>query len=249
MARKSYIVVPNALIMAPGGSAAKRLLVALLGYSMPRRKKGVSVRSARKSYQELREISGIQSDTTMHNAIRQLVEMGILKCTRNYAYSYVRNRMERTRNVYELDTAYLRHLSDQGGYALIPRALLSCKLTNAQFAVALLLYKLAGSRGVARLSIRQIVAMLGIAKSTVCLALRRFRELQLFIRILRKYVGRRGGTGYRKNRYCVTDSPFVVSQKQPEKTVILAFCPKNTRQLFFSNRGSPKNGEQEILTG
>lgn len=247
MSRKSYVVVPNVLIMVPGSSAAKRLLVALLGYSMPRRKKGVSVRSTSRSYRELRELSGIQSDTTLHNAIRQLVEMKILKCINHYAYSYARERMERTRNVYELDAAYLRHLSDQGGYALIPCALLSCKLTNAQFAVALLLYKLAGSRGVARPSIRQIAAMLGIAKSTVCLALRCFREMQLFIRILRKYVGRHGGTGYRKNRYCVTDSPYVVSQAQPEKTVILSFCPKDNRQLFFSNRGWSEKWRTRVI--
>ena len=249
MSRKSYVVVPNVLIMVPGSSAAKRLLVALLGYSMPRRKKGVSVRSTSRSYKELRELSGIQSDTTLHNAIRQLVEMKILKCINHYAYSYARERMERTRNVYELDAAYLRHLSDQGGYALIPRALLSCKLTNAQFAVALLLYKLAGSRGVARPSIRQIAAMLGIAKSTVCLALRCFREMQLFIRILRKYVGRHGGTGYRKNRYCVTDSPFAISRKKYcKKPSVRLICSERSGQFFFFKGGGPKNGEQELLT-
>lgn len=213
MAAQSYIVVPNTLITAAGHSTAKRLMVALLGYSMPRRKKKQQVYSTQKSYAQLKALSGIRSDTTLNLAIRQLVQAGFLKKVNHYGWSHERGRMERCRNAYTIDCAYIRYLCDHDGYTLVPRALLSFRLTNAQFAMALLLYKLAGHRGVARPSLRTIASMLHLAKSTVCLALRQLRELQLFIRILRRYIGRHGDIGYRKNRYCATDSPFAAAQK------------------------------------
>ena len=249
MAAQSYIVVPNALITAAGHSATKRLMVALLGYSMPRRKKKQQVYSTQKSYAQLKVLSGIRSDTTLNLAIRQLVQAGFLKKTNHYSWSHERGRMERCRNAYTIDHSYIRYLCDHDGYTLVPRALLSFRLTNAQFAVALLLYKLAGSRGVARPSLRTIASMLRLAKSTVCLALRQLRELQLFIRILRRYIGRHGGTGYRKNRYCATDSPFAAAPKKPcPKIHILSNCPEPSGQFLFLQGGSPKNGEQELLT-
>lgn len=249
MAAQSYIVVPNTLITAAGHSAAKRLMVALLGYSMPRRKKKQQVFSTQKSYAQLKALSGIHSDTTLNLAIRQLMQAGFLKKTNHYSWSHERGRMERCRNAYTIDHSYIRYLCDHDGYTLVPRSLLSFRLTNAQFAVALLLYKLAGHRGVARPSLRTIASMLHLAKSTVCLALRQLRELQLFIRILRRYIGRHGGTGYRKNRYCATDSPFATAQKkQRPKIRILSNCPDPSGQFLFLQGGSPKNGEQELLT-
>lgn len=249
MAAQSYIVVPNTTILAEGHSASKRLMVALLGFSMPRRKKNRSVISTQKSYAQLKALSGIHSDTTLSLAIGQLVKAGVLKKTNHYGWSHERGRMERGRNSYVLDRAHIQYLCDRDGYTLIPRALLSCQLTNAQFAVALLLYKLAGSRGVARPSLRTIASMLHLAKSTVCLALRQLRELQLFIRILRQYIGRHGGTGYQKNRYCATNSPFAATRKKPQSKIhILSIRPEKSGQFLFWGGGSPKNGEQELLT-
>ena len=248
MARKSYVVVPNAIITAPGASSTKRLLVALLAYSMPRRKRGQALHTTVKSYDQLCRISGIRSHTTLHSAIRQLERSGILTVTRHYGKSVERRQMERRRSAYALDAAFLRHLQEQSGYTLVPRQLLACGLSNAHFAVALLLYKLAGSRGVARPSIRQLAKMLGIAKSTVCLAIRQAGLLQLFVRILRRYVGRLGGTAFRKSRYCATNSPFAGVQK-PENSGKITILAKKSGQIYFSVRGGPKNGEQVLLTG
>lgn len=248
--RQSYIVVPNAIITESGHSASKRLLVAMLSCSMPSYHKRKSIYSVSKSYDQLKEISGIDSDTTLSAAIRHLIANGgLLHRTNHYAYSQTRHRMERQRNSYTLDRAYIQHLCATSGYTLVPRSLLDADLTNAQFAIALLLYKLAGSKGVARPSIRAIAAMLRLALSTVVLALRALRKANLFVRILRRYIGRRGGVGYRINRYCVTDSPFAHARKHHGLARIIRIVEPVNGQTFFSDDiGVSKNGVQELLT-
>lgn len=228
MARKSYVVMPNAILSAPGHSASKRLLLAMLAYSMPRRRKGQEVYSTAKTYAQLRQISGIASDTTLSTAISELCKAGILRRTQNFGYNRLRQRMERRTNTYALDRAYLRHLSGKSGYTLVPRELLKHELTNAQLAIALLLYQYAGSRGVARPSIRAIAAKLHLALSTVVLALRQLRKLELFIRIHHRYVGRHGGVAYHINRYCCTANLFVRKACRLAKITVLR---PNTGQL------------------
>ena len=248
MASQNYVVVPNAIITAEGHSPAKRLLVALLAHTMPRLRGGRAVLSTAKTYEQIKGISGICSDTTLSAAIRQLCAAGILRRTNHYGYSQTRSRMERLTNTYSLDRAYIRYLADRTGYTLVPRSLLRCDLTNAQFAIALLLYKLAGSRGVARPSIRAIAATLRLALSTVVLALRELRRMELFIRILRRYIGRRGGVAYRTNRYCCTASPFAISRRRRGlATIVSMFGPETGR--ICCNTGVSKNGEQVLLTG
>lgn len=215
MKRMQYIVVRNSLIRTPGYAPEKRLEVALLACAMQRpNTDNLLHQTAWKSYAHLKQLSGIRSNTTLRKAIWQMEQAGIVKVVHNYRTKAPGTAALHDKNSYVIDYYFQQMSMSIHGYTLIPRELLSIGLTNAQFAVALVLYMYAGSTGCAWPSINHLAELLGLARSTVCLALWALRKKNMFVRILRRYMGLlRGGKGHKVNNYFPTNSPFAGRRK------------------------------------
>ena len=238
---KGYVSIRNSMIQSKGYSAAKRLEVALLAVAPQRKSKnGEAVRYTQKTYAELKRISGIRSDATLHRAISALTDTGLVRILKCYRVSEAEGKSFKDANLYVIDEARIEEDKKENGYTLVPRELLSMKLTNAQFSVALAVYMYAGSSGCAWCSISLITKLLGIARSTVCAALKVLRKKNMFVRCLKRYIGKlRGKTGHHVNNYYLTNSPFAPKKKKSAPNyVILTYnsSPNIEEQNDINNR-------------
>lgn len=246
---KGYVSIRNSMIQSKGYSAAKRLEVALLAVAPQRKgKNGEAVRYTQKTYAELKKISGIRSDATLHRAISALEDTGVIRILKCYHVSEKDGKSFRDANLYVIDEARIEEDKEKNNYTLVPRELLSMKLTNAQFSVALAVYMYAGSSGCAWCSISLITKLLGIARSTVCAALRVLRQKNMFVRYLKRYIGKlRGKIGYRVNNYYLTNSPFAPKRKKGAP-IHVALTDNSSPNIKEQNNINNKN-ESLLLRG
>lgn len=188
MSKNSYIAVPNTVITDSGlYPSAKRVYVAMLACSS---RKG----TVRKTVAEL-AVRSHCSPSAVQGAIAALMDQGMVQRWRRYRRSIYFQRKVYAGNEYTMNK---RDLS--GEYTLIPRSLLTRKLTHAAFLVALYLYMIAGRKGRAYPSLRHIAEVLYLSKSTVCLAV---SALQLRQELCR-YRCRKENRAYACNSYYPT---------------------------------------------
>ena len=116
------------------------------------------------------------STTTSQKAVKELCTQGYLLKSNRYHFGEKQNHLVYASNRY----LWLRR---EGGYTLVSRDILAYDLTPAAFVALLYLYRCAGRKGRAFPSLRRIAEIgLGMAKSTVCLALKTLRLLQAIVR-------------------------------------------------------------------
>lgn len=146
----------------------------------------------RKSIAMLSGLSGL-SQTTVKAAVEELTRAHILTHTRKYRYDQKRGRLIFDRTEYVIDKRL------PGGYALIPSDFFrdGKNITSAAFCVGLYLCQQASGRGRAFPSINRIASAVGVARATVCRALRQIRYSALFI--VRRCLCRTGA--YAANSY------------------------------------------------
>lgn len=174
---KRYTPIPNDLIDDTRlHHSAKKVYAAL---ALSRRPDG----SIQVSLAKLGRISGLCQATVLQG-LAELEEAGYIRKKRSWRYSVALGRLVIAANTYRLRSTC------PTGYSLIPAAVFGHKLTGAEFAVLLYLYRCAGRTGRAHPSIRFIAGAwrgktghgLDMAKSTVQRALKRLAQLQLLVK-------------------------------------------------------------------
>lgn len=171
--------IPNYVI--DGGALAPTGKVLLTTMIFMSRKDG----SLRASIDELASVSHL-SPNTIRKRIDELMTLGYITKETNYRFSQYLNQVVYTKNTYKLA------LSQEGGYTLLPRAVLKLDITPCTFAVMLYLYRCAGREGRSYPSIRHIAGIrkdgskipgCGISKASVCRALAVLEKLLVFIKM------------------------------------------------------------------
>lgn len=128
-----------------------------------------------KSIAMLAGLSGL-SPATVQSAADELERAGVLTRQRKYRYDFSRQRLIFDRTLYRIDKRL------PGGYTLVPEALFyKRELSSGAFVVALYLFQQGAGQGRAFPSFRRIVNMVGIAKSTICRALRQLQYASVFL--------------------------------------------------------------------
>lgn len=146
----------------------------------------------RRSLDSLAGSSGL-CPATVRKAVDELAQAGYLSTQRTWRY------LRRKRRVVYGPTAYQLSLRFHGGYTLVPRELLGqCGgLTPAAFLTALCLLQFAGNRRRAFPSIAQLHRAAGLARSTVCRALRQLKATAwLLVLLCRKRTGAFAANSY-----------------------------------------------------
>lgn len=126
----------------------------------------------RKGIRELASLAFCDEKTVM-KATDELAAAGLLSIRKSTRYDSEREMVVNDRNTYTLLLAFSQ------GYGLIPYTLLAASysaLTPAAFVVCLYIFLTAGAKHRAYPSIRRIRSAVGIAKSTVCLALGKLKD-------------------------------------------------------------------------
>lgn len=171
--------IPNRVI--DGGALAPTGKVLLTAMIFMARKDG----SLRASIDELASVSHLSSNT-IRKRIDELVSLGYINKNTNYRYSEHLKLFVYTKNTYTLT------LPQEGGYTLLPRAVLDLDITPSTFAVMLYLYRCAGREGRSYPSIRHIAGIrkegsnipgCGISKASVCRALAVLEKLLIVIKM------------------------------------------------------------------
>lgn len=188
--------VPNNLIDNQAVHFTTKRVAAVLLLLSGRKNKSIRI-----SFRTLAKLAGV-SATTAQQAVSELQDLGYIASTKTYRYSETHGHLIYGPNAY----IWLRRT---GGYTMIRREILGYDLTPAAFASLLYLYRCAGQEGRAFPSLRRIAGVLkgcvnvgiGMAKSTVCVALSLLRKLQALIR--NKCVTKRNA--YAANSYFLTD--------------------------------------------
>lgn len=178
--------LPNALIQDDRLTLSARVLAAAL----------FSHRSGagfcKKSIAELSAISGL-SAATVRRAAEELQTAGYISAARTYRWS------KKHRRVIYGKKCYCCSLRFPGGYTLVPREILPQirELSASAFCVLLYLCRAAGNTRRAYPSISRISTAVGIARSTVCRALRQLKEIsQLLVQLCRKANGAFAASSY-----------------------------------------------------
>lgn len=162
--------VPNNLIKDVRLSFSARKVGAVL-FSR-RNAKG----SCRKSLHDLQVLTGL-SQATIRKATEELVDANYITVEHNYKYNEVANRYVYDRNVYTCTLDFSQ------GYTLLPRTIFATTrhISSSCFTILMFLYHQAGQRKRAWPSISMICSTLGMANSTVCLALRSLKALSCLV--------------------------------------------------------------------
>ena len=144
-----------------------------------------------KSIRELAGIAGV-APGTVRKATKELSETGYISIKKNYHYDTRKSRLVRDRSSYTCNRRF------QDGYSLIPYSLLRhTDLTAGTFVVCLFLHQAAGATGRAYPSISKIMALVGVANSTVCCALRALKNLPgFFVQLCKKINGAFSSSSY-----------------------------------------------------
>lgn len=189
--------VPNNLITDPSLSYTTKRVAFVLLLLAGRKDRYVTVSSA-----VLSQLCKC-STTTVQKAIRELCIHGYLLKNNRYHFDTKQNQLIYASNRY----LWLRR---EGGYTLVSREILNYKVTPSAFVTLLYLYRCAGRKGHAFPSLRRIAKRgLGMAKATVCRALKALRLLQAVVR--NKCVTRR--RCHASSSFYLTN--FVFSRNQP----------------------------------
>lgn len=120
------------------------------------------------------------SRNTVAKAIRELKERGIVFATRRYYFSKRHNRVIRGKTRYHIRRC------EGGNFTLVPRSILSEKVSPATFTVLLHTYRLSGRKGRCFPSLRRFAKQIDHAKATICRAIKKLH--------LRQFVNRQGCT-------------------------------------------------------
>lgn len=163
--KKSYFKLPNCVVTDKTLSYSARHIAAVL-YSR-RNTKG----ECSKSLEQLCKISSY-SLTTVVKAIRELVDRGYLTVQKSYRYRETLGRVGCGRNTYCMNPEKLK-----GNYTLVDRQSLQNGLKESAMTVYLYLLTTAGKRNRAWPSIRMMADAVGMAQSTICEALKRFKAM------------------------------------------------------------------------
>ena len=178
MKRYAMFKVPSSLIRCVALHPSARKIAAVL-YAF-RNSRG----QVKKGLDELATLTGCDRKTVLAS-IRRLEDAGYLTTHRATRYDTKLGKLVHDRNLYTLN------LDFASGYTLVPYALLQyVTLTPAAFVVALYICQAAGATRRAYPSVNHIAGIVGIAKSTVCLALGVLKQVPLFlIQLCRKVNG------------------------------------------------------------
>lgn len=188
--------VPNNLITDPSLSYTTKRVAFVLLLLAGRKDRYVTV-----SFAVLSQLCKC-STTTVQKSIRELCAYGYLHKSNRYHFDTKHSQLIYASNLY----LWLRR---EGGYTLISRDILTYDLTPSAFVTLLYLYCCAGRKGRAFPSLRRIAKRgLGMAKATVCRAIKVLRKLQAVVR--NKCVTRR--RCHASSSYYLTD--FVFSWNQ-----------------------------------
>lgn len=170
MRKQNYFRVYNCIITDRKlYSSSKRVMSALLAYCSPRD-------LVRKSVEELAALSGC-CVATVCKALAELEARGFIRTIRCYRTSRFISRP-----IYATSTYQIRRSKLSGGYTLVPRELLTAKITHSAFVTALYIYKTAGRRGRSWASLRNSSTRTDLSKATICRSLKALRLAQLICR-------------------------------------------------------------------
>lgn len=170
MRKQDYFAMPNDIITDPVMyPSTKRVLSAMLAYCSRHS-------TIRKSLEELALLSGC-SAATVQKALAELETRGIIRRIRCFRYSRYLSRPVYAKNAYQIKRSKL-----QGSYTLVPRELLTAKISHATFVVALYIYKAAGRTGRSWPSLRTAAKRTDLSKATICRALEALRKAQIIVR-------------------------------------------------------------------
>lgn len=170
--------IPNRLITDTDVHYTTKRLAATLLFLRGRNQTYVRV-----TMSDLARLSGL-SKATVQQGIRELVAQKYIIKNRRYRYSDTAHSL-----IY--DTNDYSFLPVEGGYTIVRREIMECRVTAAAFTVLLFLYYKARQSGRAFPSLRHIAGLLretakaglAMAKSTVCVAVRALRSVCLVIRL------------------------------------------------------------------
>ena len=170
MRKQDYFVMPNSIITDPMlYSSSKRVMAALLAYCSPKD-------LVRKSVEELAALSGC-CVATARKALTELEARGFIRKIRCYRTSRFISRPIYATSIYQIRRSKL-----SGGYTLVPRELLTARITHSAFVTALYIYKTAGRRGRSWASLRNSSKGTDLSKATICRALKALRLAQILCR-------------------------------------------------------------------
>lgn len=166
--RQSMVKLPNRLILDNGLSLSARRVAAVL-YS---RRNALGL--CHKSLNQLSGLAGL-SVATVRKALAELDEGGYITRQQTYRFHTGKNMPVYGKSAYQCS------LDFSGGFTMVPRTLLTLSMSDSSFAICLFLYFSAGNRNRAFPSISRIAASVGIARSTVCRALKQLKQLPILL--------------------------------------------------------------------
>ena len=180
-----------------------------------------------KSQEMLGELSGL-CPATVRKATEELSAAGYVTAAPTRRYLEQKHRVVYGRKVYQLSLGF------QGGYTLVPRAVVARRddLTPAAFLVCMGLFVAAGNRRRAFPSLTKLSALVGVTVRTVCRALEQIKRLPWIVAQLCK---KRSGA-YAASSYHFADVAPEVELLQVCDVLTEAACP--AEQLADTGRTS-----------